>query len=100
MGGFWLSASLALAYKLTWAAGAGLCVVSALMIWTVLIRPAAWHDWQLAQVSPDVDASAESSLALACISQSAGMADAVMLEKDEDATIFVSNMVLAGVFIA
>ena len=51
----------------------------------------------------DADASGaldESDFAFACISQSAGMADADMLETEEETPILVSNVVSAGVFIA
>ena len=51
----------------------------------------------------DADASGaldESDFAFACISQSAGMADADMLEKEEETPILVLNAGPAGVFIA
>jgi hypothetical protein len=97
MGGFWLSAMFALANRLTCACGAGLCVVLSLFTWTVETRPAAWQAWQWVQDWLDFDGS---GAVLACISQSAGMADAAGAAKEVDALFLVLNMVVAGVFIA
>lgn len=96
MGGFWLSAMFALANRLTCACGAGLCIVPILFIWTVETKPAAWQAWQWVQDGLDFDGA---GAVLACTSQSAGMADAVGVEKEVDALFLVINMAVAGVFI-
>ena len=47
----------------------------------------------------EADASEASDTAVACISQSAGMADADMLEKEEESPVFPSNAASVGVFV-